>query len=556
MKFNYEKDLFGLKDGKKRRVAAYCRVSTENELQQSSLKNQKSYFDSFINKQKNWKNVGIYYDEGISGTQLKNRTNLLRIYHDALDGKIDLIIIKNVSRFARNTKDALVLTDELRRNNVGIYFIESDFYTLDRSRDMEYTMNLGYAQQESIITSNHVRTALEMKSVKGEVVNFRGCYGLEWDKDLHKIVVIQKEAKIVKEIFNMYVKEGLGTKTIAKKLTERGIKTKRGATKWDGATISGILHNVKYIGNTKYGITYTTDPILKIRKRNLGEEKTIDIENTHDAIISEEIFNEAQKILNNRGGFQKNGHKSTSNMFAFSEKIQCGFCGKNYYHKYQNSNTKYRKPIWACTSYSKEGKKACPDSKKIDDDILKEAFVVSFNKIQQNTKALDDLLKTIEKEFKNNDSYKDLKKCEDSLSKKENEMNRLVDMRIKDLIDENTFIYKKKAIDGEIEELKEMVLDYKSSVKVEKELQNRIAIFKKALHKESKINKFNDELFKNLVEKVIIGGKNDDGTINPYKITFVYKFAGEDIIDLCSPSKYQTLSINNTSRIQSIKLYF
>ena len=549
MKFNYEKELYGLKDGKKRRVAAYCRVSTENELQQSSLKNQKSYFDNYINKQKNWKNVGIYYDEGISGTQLKIRTNLLRLFDDAINGKVDLIIIKNVSRFARNTKDALVITDELRKKNIGIYFIESDFYTLDRSRDMEYTMNLGYAQQESIITSNHVRTALEMKASKGEVVNFRGCYGLEWDKNLHQIAVIPKEAKIVKEIFNMYVKEGLSTKAIAKNLTLRGIPTKRGAEKWDSPTISSILHNVKYIGNTKYGLTYTQDPILKIRKRNLGEAKTIDIENTHEAIIDEDIFNEAQKILLNRGGFQKNGHKPASNLYVFSEKIECGFCGKNYYHKFQNSTTKYRKPIWACTSYSKEGKKACPDSKKIDDDILKEAFVVSFNKLQQNTKALDELLVTIEKEFSKKDSYKDLKKCEDSLDKKEKELNRLVDMRIKDLIDENTFIYKKKILDGELEELKEMLLDYKSSVKVENELQNRIVLFKKALHKESKIKKFNDELFKNLVEKVIIGGKNDDGTINPYKITFIYKFSGENVVDLCSYSKYQTSSVINNPYI-------
>ena len=546
-KFDYEKELYGLKEGKKRRVAAYCRVSTENELQQSSLKNQKSYFDSYINKQKNWKNVGIYYDEGISGTQLKIRTNLLRLYDDALNDKIDLIIIKNVSRFARNTKDALVITDELRKKNIGIYFIESDFYTLDRSRDMEYTMNLGYAQQESIITSNHVRTALEMKSAKGEVVNFRGCYGLEWDKNKHRIAVIPKEAKVVKEIFNMYVNEGYSTKAIAKKLTEKNIPTKRGAKKWDSPTVSGILHNVKYIGNTKYGITYTVDPILKIRKKNLGEQKTIDIENTHEAIVDEEIFNEAQKILNERGGYQKTGHKPTSKMFVFSEKIECGFCGKNYYHKYQNSTTKYRKAIWACTSYSKEGKKACPNSKKIDDSILKEAFVVSFNRLQKNMKAIDELLITIEKEFSKNDSYKDLKKAEQELSKKEAEASRLIDMRIKDLIDENTFIFKKKQIDGEIEECRELILDYKSSTKTEKELQNRIIGFKSALHKETKIKKFNDELFNNLVEKVIIGGKNDDGTINPYKITFIYKFAGDDVVDLCSYCKDQTSCFNNHS---------
>ena len=246
------------------RVCAYCRVSTDSEDQLNSYQAQKSYYNEKTRENPSWHFEGIYADEAISGTQDHKRTDFMRMINDAVNKKVDLIITKSISRFARNTLDTLKYVRLLKEKNVGIIFEEENINTLEMSGELLLTILSSVAQQESENISEHVKLGLKMRREKGELVGFNNCLGYEYDRTTKNMRIKEEEAEIVRYIFNRYC-EGIGSKTIARELTNMKYKTPKGLDVWAESTVLGIIKNEKYKSDVLMGKTFTLDPISKKR---------------------------------------------------------------------------------------------------------------------------------------------------------------------------------------------------------------------------------------------------------------------------------------------------
>lgn len=281
---------------KKMKVAAYCRVSTELEEQDSSYEAQVEYYTSKISENENWKNAGIYADDGKSGTNTKKRADFNAMIQDALAGKIDMILTKSVSRFARNTVDSLVTIRKLREKNVAVVFEKEGINTLEGTGEILITILSSLAQEESRNISENIRWGVVRKFEKGKIIvnctKFMG-YTKNEDGDL---VIVPEEAEIVKLIFRLYL-EGYSTGKIAKHLEEQGIKTATGQDKWHSTVIDKMLRNEKYMGDALLQKTYTVDFMTKKKVKNTGIVPQYYVEDDHEAIIPKELFYRVQEEM-------------------------------------------------------------------------------------------------------------------------------------------------------------------------------------------------------------------------------------------------------------------
>ena len=265
-----------------KRVVAYCRVSTEKDDQLNSLENQKSYFEDYINKNLQWRFVGIYVDEGISGTSINKRTGFKQMIEDAEHKKFDLLLTKEISRFARNTLDSIFYTRKLKSLGIGVYFMNDNINTLDPDSELRLTIMASIAQEESRKTSDRVKWGHKRQMEKG-VVFGNGIYGYSLTNG--KLFVNEEHAKIVRLIYSLYLNDGMGTHILCKELESRGILSPSGSAKWKNASILRMLKNEKYIGTLKQKKEITVDYLSHKKKINEGEEEYIIIENNHEPII-------------------------------------------------------------------------------------------------------------------------------------------------------------------------------------------------------------------------------------------------------------------------------
>ena len=275
------------------RVAAYCRVSTDTEDQMNSYNSQLQYYTDLISKNPKWEMVDIYADAAITGTKADKRDGFQSMIADCLHGKVDQIITKSISRFARNTVDTLKYVRLLKEHNVAVIFEDEGINTMTMDGELLLTVLSSVAQQEVENISANVKKGLKMKMQRGEMVGFNGCLGYDYDPETKTISVNENERHIVEYIFDRYV-QGAGCLMIAKELRRAGEKKKDGTTDWKDSQIRGIIRNVKYMGDLVMGKTFTVDPITKRRLKNLGEEDMYYIENNHEPIISRELFDRYQ----------------------------------------------------------------------------------------------------------------------------------------------------------------------------------------------------------------------------------------------------------------------
>lgn len=282
-------------ENKLKKVCAYARVSTDSEEQLTSYESQIEHYSTQIKSNPNWEFAGIYADEGISGTQVKKRTEFQRMINDALNGKIDIIIAKSISRFARNTVDTLKYVRMLKEHNIAVFFEEEGINTLEMSGELLLSILSSVAQQESENTSTHVKLGLKMKKERGELIGFGGCLGYTYNPEDKTLTINAQEAEVVKLIYEKYL-EGYGAESISRQLTKMGIKTPKGKDVWCETTVRKILKNEKYKGDVLQGKTFTIDPISHKRLSNMGEEDKYYISNHHEPIIDEETF---EKVTNN-----------------------------------------------------------------------------------------------------------------------------------------------------------------------------------------------------------------------------------------------------------------
>lgn len=394
----------------KRKVAGYARVSTDSEEQYTSYEAQVDYYSNYIKNNPAWKYVGIYTDEGLSGTSTKNRDGFNQMVDDALSGKIDLIVTKSVSRFARNTVDSLTTIRKLKEAGCECYFEKENIHTFDSKGELLLTIMSSLAQEESRSLSENVTWGIRKRFADGKVLlpysNFLGYR--KGEDGLPEI--IPEEAELVRRIYRMFM-AGESVNAIAKRLTKEKIPTPLGKKRWSITTLESMLANEKYKGCALLQKKFTVDFLSKKQKENEGEVPQYYVENSHPAIIGPDEWEMVQIELKRRKTSSNRQRRTT----VFSGKIVCGDCGSIYGSKLWHSNTKYRRTIWQCNNkFTNEVKCTTPHLYEKD---IKETFITAMNEYIGDREELMSDLRSIQSSLTTNDFLdNDIEELEQDLS--------------------------------------------------------------------------------------------------------------------------------------------
>lgn len=365
----------------RRRVAAYARVSTDSDEQFTSYEAQIDYYTNYIKKRDDWEFVKVYTDEGISGCNTKRRDGFNEMVADALAGKIDLIVTKSVSRFARNTVDSLTTVRKLKEHGVEVFFEKENIYTFDGKGELLITIMSSLAQEESRSISENVTWGQRKRFADGKVtMPFKHFLG--YDRGEGGVPVInEKEAEVVRMIYRLFL-EGKTAAGICKHLMSLGIPTPGGKTKWTQGTVMSILQNEKYKGDALLQKKFTVDFLTKKQKVNEGEVPQYYVEGSHPAIVTATDFDAVQDEIARRQGLGR----SYSGSSIFASKLICGDCGGFYGQKVWHSTDAYRRVIWRCNSKFK-GEAKC-ETPTLDTDTIQQMFLAAYNQLMTNRDQL------------------------------------------------------------------------------------------------------------------------------------------------------------------------
>lgn len=377
------------------RMAAYCRVSTDSAEQKTSYETQKQVYTDMIAKRKDWEMVGIYADEGISGTRADKRPEFNRMIKDCLSGKIDYIITKSVSRFARNTVECLEYVRMLKARNIGILFEEQNIDTLKCDSELYLVIYAGFAQSESESMSKNITWAFRKNFEEGKVViNYKRMIGYRKGED-GKPEIVPEEAEIVRNIFDWFL-SGKTPREIVEMLLADGIQTKCGKIKWQVSSILRILKNEKFCGDAILQKTVTLDCISKTHKKNTGEAPMYYVHNNHDPIVSRETFNKAQEELLRRNALKPATTSTVSaqgrySRYALTEILHCDECGSRYKRCTWTASGE-KQIVWRCINRLQHGKKYCSKSPTVKEGVLHSAIVRAINRFNQENETTYRLL--------------------------------------------------------------------------------------------------------------------------------------------------------------------
>ena len=362
-----------LATAEKRKVAAYARVSTDNEDQKTSYAAQVDYYTNYIKSRADWEFVGMYSDEGVTGTSMKKREGFTRMVQDALDGKIQLIVTKSVSRFARNTVDSLTTIRKLKEHGVEVYFEKEAIWTFQARGEILLTILSSLSQEEARSISENVTWGLRKRFADGKFsVGYSRFLGYDKGED-GNLAINEEQAKIVRLIFQLFL-EGMTACRIAKELAARHILTVTGKEKWNAKTIRGVLANEKYTGCARIQKTFTPDFLTKKAVKNCGQVPSYFVEQSHPAIIDPAVFEMVQRERERR---TREGGRY-SGVSIFSGKIKCGECGGYFGAKVWHSTDKYRRTVYRCNN-KYDGQKC--QTPHVTEEEIKEAFVTAFNRL-------------------------------------------------------------------------------------------------------------------------------------------------------------------------------
>jgi len=379
----------------KLRVAAYCRVSTDTDEQATSYEAQIEHYTEYIKKNPSWEFAGIYADDGISGTNTKKREEFNKLIDDCMAGKIDMVVTKSISRFARNTLDCLKYIRQLKDKNIAVYFEKESINTLDAKGEVMITIMASLAQQESQSLSQNVRLGLQYRYQQGKIQVCANRF-LGYDKDEDgNLVINPEEAEVVKRIYREYL-EGSSYYQIGQSLSADGIKTAAGSDYWLASTLKKILSNEKYIGDALLQKTVTTDFLTKKRVINKGIVPQYYVENSHEAIIPRDIFMRVQEEMVRRASLDTGTGKRRvySGKYALSSIVYCAHCGDIFQRTHWNIHGK-KKVVWRCVSrlYKKYSNIDCP-ARTVSEAELHEVVVKAVNKLIEGQ---DDYISTLKK---------------------------------------------------------------------------------------------------------------------------------------------------------------
>lgn len=495
------------------KVAAYARVSTDKDDQVNSFESQVKYFTDYIARESEWELVKVYSDDGLTGTMTKKRDGFNNMIADAMVGKIDLIITKEVSRFARNTLDSIAYTRQLKEKDVFVVFMLDGIDTRQPDAELRLTIMSALAQEESRKTSERVKWGQKRQMEKG-VVFGRSMLGYKVENK--KLYLVEEEAEIVKLIYHKYLVEGKGSHIIARELKEIGIKPYNpdGKSKykndWSTTVILRILRNEKYVGDLCQKKTWTKNFLDHKKRYNRGEEDMVYIKDHHPeiAIISRKMWDDTQKELERRStsAEQKSKH---SNRYWVSGKVFCGTCGERFVNKIKKTSQGTSR-AWNCMNHVKATAfrdKECGMSEWASDKSLKNIVLYILNVLVDNKEELKkEIIREIsnldirEKTVNADDLEKKIKKCE-------NKKLKLIDIRLAEEITQNEFKTQKQRLDEEIDDLQKQVDDLKEE---NNKKQNQVTKLFEIASEIDKILKLEDE---NL--DLLLGGMTESITVFP-----------------------------------------
>ena len=363
----------------KLRVAAYCRVSTDSDEQETSYDAQVTHYTEYIQKNPEWELAGIFADDGISGTNTKKRTEFNRMIDECMAGNIDMIITKSISRFARNTLDCLQYIRQLKEKYIPVYFEKENINTMDSKGEVLLTIMASLAQQESQSLSQNVKLGLQYRYQQGEIqVNCARFLGYTKDEN-KRLVIVPEEAEIIKRIYREYL-EGSSMLKIARGLEADGILNGAGKERWHTSNINQILRNEKYIGDALLQKTYTVDFLTKKRVKNNGIVPQYYVENSHEAIIPREVFMQVQEELVRRRivHTSPNGKTRTfSSNHCFAQIVICGNCGEVFRRVHWNNRGK-KSIVWRCVSRLENTGLFC-DARTVLESSIEQVLVTAIN---------------------------------------------------------------------------------------------------------------------------------------------------------------------------------
>ena len=505
------------------RTCAYCRVSTDNEDQKTSYDSQRIHYKNMIEENSDWEFVGIYADEGITGTQTKKREQFNQMMSDALNGKIDLILAKSISRFARNTVDTLNCVRLLREHNVDVYFEKENIHTLGLSNELFLTLYSAFAQAESESISENVKAGVRMKMKRGELVGKYAPYGYLYDKELNKLVIDESKKDIVTYIFEEYSK-GVGFRTIALNLNSLGIPSPSNL-KWCHASVRRIIINEKYVGDLKTGKYYTENVLTHKKKVNYGEKEQYFTSNHHESIIPRELWDKCQEILTIRSKIIKpDGNRDKfSRKYAFSSKIFCGICGERFIRRsYKIRSNDKEVAYWICRSH--RNKIDCSNLIHYKQEELEDIFVIAYNKLFQGSdKYINSFMKKVNEVINEKQDYSNQKKIKEEIIKLENKLSNLIDLKLDGSISKEILNQKNLEISNKIKEYEQQLKTNENIEITKKQKLEQIDKISNTLKQYKGLTKFNEEVFNSLVDKIIIGEKLENGEEDFYKIKFILK---------------------------------
>lgn len=508
----------GVQRETKKRVCAYCRVSTDTEEQLTSYEAQVTYYESYIKGKPEYEFAGIFADEGITGTNTKHRVEFNKMIEAALAGKFDMIITKSISRFARNTLDCLKYVRLLKEKGVAVYFEKENIDTMDSKGEVLLTILSSLAQDESRNISENSRWGIVRRFQQGKVrVNHKRFLG--YDKDENgELIINEKQAEIVRRIYKEYL-EGKGIRAIARGLEEDNILTGAGGRKWHDSTIQKILRNEKYSGDALLQKTVTVDFLTHKRVKNKGEVQQYYVEDSHPPIISKEIFQMVQEEIDRRAnlvGYSEETKSRHTNKYAFSGKIVCGNCGSKFRRKRWGGIEKYKKYVWLCANHIDNGNEVC-NMQAVDEEKLKAAFVKSINKVIENKEAfISNMMENINRVLESKEDSNELKAINERLEELKEQMRNLVRLNVRSGLDNQIYDEEYQRLEEEMQQLKEKKSKFDNTDLIREKGLQKVKEIKKVLDgREDIIKKFDDELFSQMVEQVKV--------ISLVEVEFVYK---------------------------------
>ncbi|MBE6927028.1 MAG: recombinase family protein [Ruminococcaceae bacterium] len=485
---------------KKKRIAAYCRVSTDHEDQANSFESQKRYFRQYIDANPDWELYEVFADEGISGTSTKKRTEFLRMIDCAKNREIDIIVTKEISRFARNTLDSIYYTRILKQMGIGVIFMNDNINTLDGDAELRLAILASIAQEESRRTSERVKWGQKRRMEQGVVF---GRSMLGYDVKNGKMSVNEEGAHIVRLIFQKFVTEGKGTHVIARELRDEGIHPMRGK-EWSNTVILRVLRNEKYCGDLVQKKTYTPDFLSHEKKYNRGQEEFVILKGHHEPIVSRELFEAANRILDSRALSQERLAKH-SNRYPFSGKIKCGRCGQSYVARYKKRKDGSKYKAWACYQAQKGFDRAgCTfGSIRNEDAIHIMALVTQTLKLRETTivKNLTSLIRSVINGSTSDHSSTQLQEKKSDL---ESKRRKLLDLYLSGELEKAEFLSHRQTYDDEIQSIEQLIENKKQKLLLKEEQEQLMASIEATIRELISGVEEEDVLYRELLQKMVI----------------------------------------------------